>query len=168
ELFSVLFAKPKEDVLITSANGMTIRFNEEDVRPMGLVAAGVNGMKLKDDDFVIGTGIVSKGDSVIVMTNAGSAKRIEESEFPVQGRYGQGVITWKLTDNEKVVVQLIGKLGERAICHFEKAASKFFKISDAPLRSRMAKGKNIIDVKTKDEIIGFTKINDMVDYWEKI
>ncbi|MCJ7695165.1 MAG: DNA topoisomerase 4 subunit A [Anaerolineaceae bacterium] len=168
ELFSVLFAKPKEDVLITSANGMTIRFNEEEVRPMGLVAVGVNGMKLKDDDFVIGTGIVSKGDSVIVMTNDGSAKRIEESEFPVQGRYGQGVITWKLTDNEKVVVQLIGKLGERAICHFEKAASKFFKISDAPLRSRMAKGKNIIDVKTKDEIIGFTKINDMVDYWEKI
>jgi len=168
ELFSVLFTKPKEDVLITTANGMTIRFNEEEVRPMGLVAAGVNGIKLKDDDFVIGTGIVSRGDSVIVMTNDGSAKRIEESEFPVQGRYGQGVITLKLTDYEKVVVQLIGKLGERAICHFEKAASKFIKISDAPLRSRMAKGKKIIDVKAKDEIIGFTKINDMVDYWEKI
>ena len=168
ELFSILLAKPEEDILITTANGMTIRFNEEEVRPMGLVAAGVNGIKLKDDDFVIGAGIVTKGDSVIVMTNNGNGKRIEESEFPVQGRYGQGVITWKLTDHEKVVVQLIGKLGERAICHFEKAASKFFKIGDAPVKTRMAKGKKVMEVKTKDEIIGFTKINDMVDFWEKL
>ncbi len=165
ELFCTLFCKSNEDLMISTANGMSIRFNEDQVRSMGLVAAGVNGIKLKDDDFVVGAGLIHPNENIILLTKNGLGKRVLEKEFPVQGRYGQGVIAWRLSKDDKVVLQLSGKLTDRAIVHFEKSASKFIKINDAPSRTRSANGKAVFDLKSKDEIIGFTRIEDMVDYW---
>ncbi len=166
ELYSVLLTKGNEDLLLSTAQGMSIRFTEGDARPMGLVAAGVNGIKLKEDDFVIGAGILGVKDNIIVVTKNGHAKRMEAKDYPVQGRYGQGVISWKLDGNDQLVVQMIGRLTERGICHFRKAASRTFKIGDAPKRSRMANGQKIFEVKVKDEIIGFTPIEDLSAYWD--
>ncbi len=165
ELYCTLLVRPAEDLLISTANGMSIRFCEDQVRSMGLVAAGVNGIKLKNDDFVVGASALHPNEQIILLTKTGLGKRVLEKEFPVQGRYGQGVIAWRLADGDKVVLQLTGKLTDRAICHFEKSASKFVKISDAPSRTRAANGKKVFDLKSRDEIIGFTRIEDMVDYW---
>ena len=165
ELYCTLMVRPAEDLLISTANGMTIRFSEDQVRSMGLVAAGVNGIKLKEGDFVIGASALHSNEQIILLTKTGLGKRVLEKDFPVQGRYGQGVISWRLTGGDKVVLQLTGKLTDRAICHFEKSASKFVKISDAPARTRAANGKKVFDLKSKDEVIGFTRIEDMVDYW---
>ncbi|HQU36721.1 MAG TPA: DNA gyrase subunit A, partial [Anaerolineales bacterium] len=82
----------KKDIFLVTAQGMAIRFKEDDVRPMGLVAAGVNGMKLDDKDEVIGTEVLPSEGEVFLLTNDGKAKRVEEKEFPKQGRYGKGVI----------------------------------------------------------------------------
>lgn len=167
ELLHLTFCKPKDDLFITTANGMSIRFSEEEVRPMGLVAAGVSGIKLREDDYVIGADILRKKESVLLINQNGSAKRIDEKDYPVQGRSGLGVISWKLAPGDQLVVQFSGKLTDRIICHFRKAASKFVKVGDAPARTRMANGQAILEIKSKDELIGFTRIDDLVDFWSK-
>ena len=75
---------------------MAIRFKEDDVRPMGLVAAGVNGIKLDDGVEVVGAEILPAEGEIFLMTSDGKAKRVEQKEFPTQGRYGKGVTAWSL------------------------------------------------------------------------
>ena len=162
-LSTLLFTKGGEDIILATRDGMGIRFSEEDVRPMGLVAAGVGGVKLRGDDFVIGAGVVSKKGEVLLVTNRGTGKRIDPKDFPVQGRYGSGVITWKLPDNEKVVGMMIGLLTYNGVLHFEEAASRLVHVKDAPSCNRMQKGGQIIDVKPNDEIIEMTVPLDMVN-----
>ena len=162
-LSTLLFTKGDEDVILATRDGMGIRFSEEDARPMGLVAAGVGGIKLRGDDFVVGAGVVSKKGEVLLVTNRGSGKRIDPKDFPTQGRYGYGVITWKLPKNEKVVGMMIGLLTYNGVLHFEEAASRLVHVKDAPSCNRMQKGGQVIDVKKNDEIIEMTIPLDMVN-----
>ena len=166
ELFQVFLTQGKEEILLTTANGMSIRFNEEEVRAMGLVAAGVNGIKLKEGDFVVGASVISPKDEVTFITKKGNAKRVAASDFPVQGRYGQGVIGWKLPNDDQLVVQLAGKLTDKGVCHFHKSASKVLTITNAVSRKRGASGQSVFTLKPGDEVIGFTPIVDMAAYWE--
>lgn len=166
EILTVLLTKGEQDILITTAKGMSIRFNEEDVRSMGLVAAGVNAIKLKDDDYVIGASVLEDKDEVAFITRLGLAKRVNADEFPVQGRYGQGVISWKLPKDDQIVAQLVGKLTDRGVCHFSKSASKVFTITNAVARKRAANGQAMFSLKPGDELIDFTTIHDYTRYWE--
>lgn len=166
ELLTVFLTKGGQDILITTANGMSIRFNEEDVRPMGLIAAGVNGIKLKDNDYVIGASVIEEKDEVGFVTKLGLAKRVLADEFPVQGRYGQGVIAWKLAKDDEIVAQLVGKLTDKGVCHFRKSASKVFTITNAVSRKRAANGQAMFTLKAGDELIDFTTIHDYTRYWE--
>jgi len=143
ELFKVLLTDGKQDILLTTAKGMSIRFNESEVRPMGLIAAGVNGIKLKEGDYVVGASLIGANNEVALVTSKGLAKRVKAAEFPLQGRYGQGVIAWKLPANDSLVVQLCGKLTDRVVCHFRKSASKVFTLTNAVERSRPANGQSV-------------------------
>lgn len=161
-LCTVLFTKGGEDVILATRNGMGIRFNEEDVRPMGLVAAGVGGIKLRGSDFVIGAGVASRRGEVLLVTNYGKAKRITPDDFPTQGRYGYGVITWKLRGKEYIVGMMFGLLTHNGVLHFLKAASRLVHVTDAPSCSRIQKGDEIIEVKKGDEILEMTTPKDML------
>ncbi len=167
-LCSLVFTKGEEDVILATKNGMGIRFSEEDARPMGLVAAGVGGMKLRGDDEVIGAGVASRRGEVLLVTNRGKAKRIAPDEFPTQGRYGYGVISWKLDDNERVIGMMIGLLTHNGVLHFKDAASRLVHVTDAPGCNRMQNGKSIIDVKKNDEILEMTVPLDMVYVLDKL
>jgi DNA gyrase subunit A len=167
ELFRVLLTDGKQEVLLTTAKGMSIRFSETDVRPMGLLAAGVNGIKLKEGDYVVGASLIEPGNEVGLVTNQGWAKRIKAEEFPQQGRYGQGVISWKLKGEDSIVVQLCGKLTDHGVCHFRKSASKVFTLTNAVERTRQANGQILFKLKPDDELIGFTCLDDFSSYWEK-
>lgn len=160
-LCTLLFTKGGEDLLLATRDGMGIRFSEEDARPMGLVAAGVGGVKLRDDDAVVGAGVASRKGEVLLMTNLGKAKRIASAEFPTQGRYGYGVIAWKLPKGEQVIGMLIGLLTHNGVLHFEEAASRLVHVTDAPACNRMQKGSQIIDVKKGDAIVEMTVPMDM-------
>lgn len=161
-LATVLITKGGEDIILATRDGMGIRFNEEESRPMGLVAAGVGGIKLRGDDFVVGAGIVSRKGEVLLVTNRGNGKRIDPAEFPVQGRYGYGVITWRLSKEEKVIGMMIGLLTHNGVLHFEEAASRLVHVKDAPSCNRMQKGGPIVEVKSNDEIIEMTVPQDRV------
>lgn len=155
-LISVLTTSGDQDLLLATRDGMAIRFNEEDVRSMGLVAAGVGGIKLRDDDEVVGAGVVAKRSEALFVTNRGKAKRIDLDEFPSQGRYGYGVIAWKLTQDERVIGMMIGMLTHNGVLHFREAASRLIHVTDAPSARRSQKGAQVVDVKHGDEILALT------------
>lgn len=165
ELFKTILTDGQQDILLTTAKGMSIRFSEDDVRPMGLIAAGVNSIKLHDGDWVVGASTICDKDEVALVTKSGLGKHISAAEYPVQGRYGQGVICWKLEKNDEIVAQLVGKLTDKGICHFRKSASKVFSITNTPSRKRAANGQSVFSLKNGDEVIGFTSIEDMSEYW---
>ena len=161
-LCTMVITQGDEEILLASKYGMGIRFKEEEMRPMGLVAAGVNGMKFREGDEVIGAGVASGRGEILLVTNRGRGKRIDPSLFPTQGRYGYGVIAWKLPEDEEVVGMMIGLLTHNGVLHFKEAASRLVHVTDAPSCNRMQSGAQIMDVKPNDEILEMTVPQDMV------
>jgi len=144
----------KKDIFLVTANGMAIRFKEDEVRPMGLVAAGVNGMKLDDKDEVIGAEILPSEGEAFLLTNDGKAKRVEEKDFPRQGRYGKGVIAWELREKEKLVGVVTGKPNHMATIHLSRGAPKSTRLDAAGLRKRAStKGDVVVEVKPGEDVL---------------
>ena len=135
---------------------------------MGLVAAGVNGMKLRGNDEVIGAAVATRRGEVLLVTNRGSAKRMKPGVFPTQGRYGYGVISWKLPKNERVIGMMFGLLTHNCVVHFEEAASRLLHVTDAPGCNRTQRGGKVIDVKKDDEILEMTIPLDMPYVLDKL
>jgi DNA gyrase subunit A len=93
-----------KDVLISTAQGMSIRFNENEVRSMGRAAYGVKGITLDPDDAVVSAEVVDAGTTLLTVTENGYGKRTEEAEYRTQGRGGKGIIDIKATErNGKVI-----------------------------------------------------------------
>ena len=144
----------KKDILLVTASGMAIRFKEDDVRPMGLVAAGVNGIKLDDKDEVVGMEVLPADGEILIITNDGKAKRVEQKEFPVQGRYGKGVTVWDLPKNSKIAAIASGKANHVATVHMIKGAAKSARLDSAAVRKRAAsRGDEVIEVKPGEEVV---------------
>ena len=104
ELVRVIETSGTDDIFMVAKSGMTIRFNEGDVRAMGRSAAGVRGMKLKTgDDAVVSCDVARDDTAILLMTEAGFGKRTQLDKFNTQGRGGQGVRGIKLTGKKGVV-----------------------------------------------------------------
>ncbi|HTY20230.1 MAG TPA: DNA gyrase subunit A [Geobacteraceae bacterium] len=109
KLIAVALTDGKQDVLLASRNGKSIRFREEDARPMGRVTRGVRGMTLEDDDVVIGMVIVNEqftSSTLFTVTENGFGKRTGLEEYRRQARGGKGVITIKTTERNGCVVDI--------------------------------------------------------------
>ena len=89
ELIAVMKTDGKQDIMLASANGMVICFNENDVRVMGRDAAGVRGMMLDAGDYVVGAGIASRGKQLLSVTECGYGKRTEIESYLRLGADGQ-------------------------------------------------------------------------------
>lgn len=110
ELIDVRLTDGKKDIILVTKNGMAIRFNEADARPLGRVSQGVRGIKLSEDDEVIGMGAFLENTSLLVVTENGFGKRTKLSEYKVQARGGKGVLTYRVTEKT-------GKLvGTKLVC----------------------------------------------------
>lgn len=158
----------KKDILLITANGMGIRFKEDDVRPMGLVAAGVNGIKLEDKDEVAGVEVLPAEGEIFVVTNDGKAKRIDQKEFPTQGRYGKGVTVWDLPGKSKIASIATGKPNHMAAIHLSKGAPKSTRLDAAAVRKRAAnKGDLVVEVKPGEEVVSAT-VGWMVEKFIKV
>ena len=99
ELIDVRLTDGEDNVVMVTKKGMSITFDEKDVRPVGRTAQGVIGIRLDEDDSVIGMeSIISniKG-TLLAITENGFGKRTELEEYRVQNRGGRGVITYKVT-----------------------------------------------------------------------
>ena len=157
----------KKDILLVTAMGMAIRFSEEDVRPMGLMAAGVNGMKLDDKDEIVGLEILPADGEVFLQASDGKAKRVEQKEFPSQGRYGKGVRVWVLPNKVKLAGAVIDKANHMATIHLSKGAPKSTRLDAAAIRKRAAtKGDAVVEVKPGEEVVS-VNVGWMVDKFVK-
>jgi DNA gyrase subunit A len=154
-----LITDGSQEVIFATTKGMCIRFKEEEVRPMGLVAAGVNGMKLAVGDELVGADVVKPTSPVVLLCTDGKGKRVAIQDFPVQGRYGQGVIGWKTKPGVHISGMWVQRGNEPFIIHFLKSASRMKKPEEFVLGTRAIQGKEVIDVKPGDQAIGMTGID---------
>jgi DNA gyrase subunit A len=104
ELVSVIQTSGDDDIFMVSRLGMTIRFNENDVRSMGRDAAGVRGMNLRQGDEVVSADLARDETSILMVTDAGYGKRTQLQHFNRQGRGGYGVRGIRLTAQRGRVV----------------------------------------------------------------
>ena len=104
ELVRVIETTAGDDIFMVSQTGQTIRFSEDEVRPMGRAAAGVRGMKLRAGDRVVSVDVARDDVAILIVTEAGYGKRTQLDRFNRQGRGGQGVMGIRLTGRKGHVV----------------------------------------------------------------
>ena len=99
ELIDVRMTDGQDNVVLVTRKGMSITFDEKDVRPVGRTAQGVIGMRVDEDDYVVGMEPIIAGSkaTLLAITENGFGKRTELDEYRVQNRGGRGVITYKIT-----------------------------------------------------------------------
>ena len=116
ELISVSLTDGNENILIASARGMAICFNETDVRAMGRTATGVRGIKLRPGDRVVGAGAAPEGTMILSVTENGYGKRTPAEEYlrggEAQGRGGYGMKNYAVTEKTGEVVDMRIVTGE--------------------------------------------------------
>ena len=150
----VLLTDGTKEVLLVISSGLAICFKEDDVRPMGLVAAGVNGVKLGVGDEVVGAEVMPDKGEIFLIATDGKAKRVPVKDFPLQGRYGRGVIAWQLPKGINMAGLATGKPNNVATIFLLKAAPKSTRLDAAPVRKRAAvRGESAVDVKAGDAVL---------------
>ncbi|MEZ4708314.1 MAG: DNA gyrase subunit A [Caldilineaceae bacterium] len=148
----VLQTAGNQEVILVTKNGQSIRFNEEDVRSMGLAAGGVGGMKLKKDDEIVYASVVEPTGELLTITEQGYAKRSSLEEYSTQGRNGGGIVTHKPTTRTGPVVAalmlpgraLVQAADEWLAATLSKGAPVALTIDEIPQMGRGVQGKQIV------------------------
>jgi DNA gyrase subunit A len=141
----------KDEVLLTAAAGKSIRFTEDAVRPMGLPAAGVKGIKLSGGkDRVVDMTVVRPRSDLFVITEDGRAKRTSLAEYPTQSRYGQGVITARFGEGVMLAGACVVQSNDPIVLVTDKGAAKTIRGKSAPRMGRATQGKEVIALRGRD------------------
>lgn len=113
ELFDVAITDGEKDIILGTSNGKAIRFSESDIRPMGRISAGVRGIKVEDNEMVVGMAVVNTdADEIIIVTEKGYGKRTNVDDFRVQIRGGKGVKALNMTEKNGKLVALTTVRGD--------------------------------------------------------
>ena len=149
-----------DEVFLATALGQVIRFKEEEVRPMGLPAGGVMGIKLAgDEDGVVAMDVVQSGTYLWSITNNGMAKATPLDQYPTQGRYGQGVINVRLPkEAAEVVTVVMGNLETKLVVKTAVGSTKTFALSMTDVGARAIKPKKLWEVGPPNRITGAVKM----------
>lgn len=166
EVRCVLLTNGSNEVIIATTGGMVIRFSEQEVRPMGLYAAGVVGIKLNENDEVCGADVFTESADLVMISRSGKGWRIPLSEFNLQGRGGLGNPGVKLVVPDRLVAALLMKRGKNALLCFQKAAAKTFSFNDLDSGKRLASPQIAADLKAGDGITRMTPIRDSLEFWD--
>ncbi|MFP4322555.1 MAG: DNA gyrase subunit A, partial [Anaerolineales bacterium] len=145
-----------DTALLVTRNAQAIHFAVDDVRPSGLTAGGIRGIKLGDkDDRVVGAGRVGRYTHVWTVTDLGIGKRTAVEDYPTQGRAGQGVRTMKLPPGKNVglAAALVGGLETEMVVLTTKGKAKRNRITNTPATRRDSKGEPGVVSLAKDEAV---------------
>jgi len=104
DLVSVQLTHGNDTLFIGTREGMSIRFDENDARPMGRVTMGVRGIRLQGDDVVVGMELAGENKTLLTVTERGYGKRSNPDEYKIQSRGGKGIHNYKLSDKTGKVV----------------------------------------------------------------
>jgi len=105
-LIEVKLVTSDQEMIMGTAQGMSIRFSENDVRSMGRSATGVRGIRLRDDDKVIGMDVIDNELDILIVTAKGYGKRTPANDYRSQGRGGKGIKTINVTEKNGAVIAL--------------------------------------------------------------
>lgn len=164
QLIDAKISDGQSDIFIATREGMSIRFNEDDVRGMGRSARGVKGITVGKTDAVIGMEVIEKAskDTILMVTEKGYGKRTEIEEYRVQSRGGVGIITQKTTDKVGNVVgtKKVSAVHE-VILSTDLGQVIRMKISDISVLGRNTQGVRLMNLDDKEEkITGLAIIED--------
>jgi DNA gyrase subunit A len=147
ELVRVIETSGDDDIFIISRSGQVIRFNEQEVRPMGRTAAGVRGMKLRAGDEVVSADPGHDDDALLLVSDAGYAKRTQIAHFPRKGRGTQGVIGVKITDKKgKVVAAFMVGLDDEIVAVASNGVAMRTEVKQISSQGRAATGVRLMNL----------------------
>lgn len=162
ELIEVKITDGNKEIFLVTQNGMCIRFNEQDVRPMGRAATGVIGMSLREGDEVVGMQLNTQGEYLLFVSANGMGKRTAISEFGTQRRGGKGVKCYKINDKTgKVIgVKAVNEDNEVLLITTEGTVIRIL-VSDISALGRDTSGVKLINLQDKNEsVAGIAKVKE--------
>jgi DNA gyrase subunit A len=153
----------KSDIFIATREGMSIRFDEGDVRPMGRTARGTRGVRLGKDDIVVGLEIFDKNSkaNVLMVTENGYGKRTPIEEYRTQSRGGVGIITQKTTDKVGLVVGTRSVIEtDEVMVTTDKGQTIRMPCDGISVIGRNAQGVKLITLNEDEKVTGLALIAD--------
>jgi DNA gyrase subunit A len=152
------------EVFIGTRNGMAIRFEETDVRPMGRTAYGVRGITLRDDDYVVAMEVVKPGGTLLTVTEGGFGKRTEIDEYRVQSRGGVGIINISTTSKNGLVVGVAYvQAGDQLLLMTQQGMILRMQTDDVRAIGRATQGVTLIDIESDDRVVSIAKLGEHDD-----
>lgn len=154
ELIGVHLTSGDTEVALATRRGMSIRFHEKDVRPMGRTARGVIGIRLDDGDHVVDMQPIGDQTYVLTVSEKGYGKRTPIDEYRVQGRAGRGVKTFNVTDKTGKVVAFKGvQDGGDVMLVTQKGVLIRMEVSGIPVQGRATQGVRLIKLDEGDTVV---------------
>lgn len=163
EVVSAFTVSDKDDILLVSRNGMSLRFHADDasLRPMGRSTSGVTGMKFREGDELISANVVTESSFVFVVTEGGYAKRTSVDEYRVQGRNGFGIKVAKLVEDRGALVGgLIVDEEDEVLVVMASGKVVRSNVNEVPAKGRDTMGVIFAKPGKGDSIIGVARNQD--------
>lgn len=161
ELIGVRLTDGEDNVVLVTKKGMSITFDEKDVRPIGRVSQGVIGIRLDKEDYVIGMESIITGSkaTLLAITENGFGKRTELDEYRVQTRGGKGVITYKVTPKTgKIVGIRIAKEEEDVMLITDKGIIIRLAIKEVSILGRSTQGVTLMRTNDGGKVVSIETI----------
>ena len=161
ELIEAKLTSGKADILIAARNGKAIRFNEDTVRPIGRVGAGVRGITIDDDDEVIGMICIEPDckQDVLVLSENGYGKRTDLEEYRTTNRGGKGVKTINITEKTGKLISIQAVTDDNDIMIINRSGITIrTEVSQIRVAGRATQGVRIINLREGDAIASVTAV----------
>lgn len=159
ELVAACLTSGKDEVIMGSRSGFSIRFEESEVRLMGRMAGGIKGMDVPPEGEVVGMEVVGRGAFVLTMSEKGFGKRTpldgdnSDERFPLQGRGGKGVVAMKVTERTGRMVSLrLVKEEDELLLATDSGVTLKVRACDIPLQGRNTQGTRLIKLTPTDKV----------------
>jgi DNA gyrase subunit A len=161
ELLAALFVEVGDSVILTSKDGQSIRFDQDDIRVMGRAAGGVRAMNLDKNDRIVSADVIKKNAKdaeILVMTEHGYGKKTPEGEYKIQNRGGSGIKTVKVTDKtgELIVARVVTPETEQIIAMSKKSQVIKIDANTVPSLGRDTQGVRIMKPRDGDSLASLT------------
>ncbi|MBE7705594.1 MAG: DNA gyrase subunit A [Cyanobacteria bacterium SIG29] len=161
ELIGVQLTDGMQDVILITAYGQSIRFKEEEARPMARATKGVRGIKLMEDDYVVAMGVADDEAELLVITENGYGKRTPMTEYRCQTRGGKGVFTVRPSERNGLIVgALVVKSDEEIMAISKEGIIIRIKVSDVSSMGRTTQGVTLMRMDKDDHVVSMARVVD--------
>ena len=160
ELIDVKLTDGNKDVLLVTKDGMSIRFDENDIRHMGRTAMGVKGITLSDDDEVVSMNLSDEGTDLLVVSENGLGKRTDITEYRSQIRAGKGIKTYNNSEKTGKIVgaEMVNEDDEIMIINSDGVLIRL-RVSDISIFGRVTSGVKLMKTDDEVNVVSIAKIN---------